>query len=86
MLWASFVSNNTYALGIARSQSGGISGPWVQEEQPLYQNDGGHAMVFRTFGGELMLAIHTPNQTPDERPLFLHITEENDRIVVACGG
>lgn len=86
MLWASFVSDNTYALGIAKSPSGRVSGPWLQEEKPLYQNDGGHAMVFRTYAGQLMLAIHTPNQTPDERPLFLPLHEQNGKIVVASEG
>ncbi|OMF25906.1 glycoside hydrolase family 43 protein [Paenibacillus sp. FSL H8-0259] len=74
LLWASFI-NNTYALGIARSGSGEITGPWIHQEEALYQKDGGHAMVFRTFGDKLLLAIHTPNQTPDERPVFLELEE-----------
>lgn len=76
LLWASFI-NNTYALGIARSGSGEITGPWIHQEEALYLEDGGHAMVFRTFGDKLMLAIHIPNQTPDERPVFLELEESN---------
>ncbi|WP_341347442.1 glycoside hydrolase family 43 protein [Paenibacillus sp. FSL H3-0469] len=76
LLWASFI-NNTYALGIARSGSGEITGPWIHQEEPLYTKDGGHAMVFRTFSHQLMLAIHTPNQTPEERPVFVELEEEN---------
>ena len=84
MLWAGFI-NNRYALGIATSTSGSINGPWQHEEEPLYSNDGGHGMVFRTFEGELMLTIHTPNRTPDERPIFLRLHEEADgRISVAA--
>ncbi|MFC5447853.1 glycoside hydrolase family 43 protein [Paenibacillus aestuarii] len=79
MLWASFI-DNTYALGIAKSPSGSVLGPWEHEEQALYRNDGGHAMVFRTLEGTLMLAIHTPNKTPNERPLFLPIKEENGML------
>lgn len=81
LLWASFI-NNTYALGIARSGSGEITGPWLHQEEALYQKDGGHAMVFRTFSHQLMLAIHTPNQTPDERPVFVELEEKDGELRV----
>lgn len=81
LLWASFI-NNTYALGIARSGSGEITGPWIHQERPLYHQDGGHAMVFRTFSQQMMLAIHTPNQTPDERPVFVELTEKDGELRV----
>jgi arabinan endo-1,5-alpha-L-arabinosidase len=81
MLWASF-NNNTYALGVARSVSGTVQGPWVQEEKALYSSDGGHAMLFRALDGRLMLAIHSPNQTPNERPLFLEIEEQDEKLRV----
>nr|WP_307606999.1 glycoside hydrolase family 43 protein [Paenibacillus sp. V4I9] len=75
MLWASFIDNK-YALGIVKSRNGSVLGPWSHESQALYRNDGGHAMVFRALDERLMLAIHTPNQTPHERPIFLEITEK----------
>ncbi|MBB3111613.1 beta-xylosidase [Paenibacillus phyllosphaerae] len=81
MLWASFIDNK-YALGIASSASGSVQGPWQQEEKPLFRRDGGHGMIFRTYEGGLMLTIHTPNRTPDERPIFLPIEERDGRIVV----
>jgi beta-xylosidase len=84
MLWASFLDNR-YALGIAKSASGQVTGPWRQEEQPLFRSDGGHGMVFRTLDGKLMLTIHTPNRTPDERPVFLEIAEEDGKIRVVSG-
>lgn len=76
MLWSSHGASG-YAIGIARSATGDIKGPWVQDREPLFGQDGGHGMLFTTFEGELMLAIHRPNKTPDERPLFLPMTEEN---------
>lgn len=76
ILWASYIDNK-YALGIAKSDSGQVTGPWTHEEKALYQNDGGHGMVFRTFEGCLMLTIHTPNRTPDERPIFIELLEQN---------
>lgn len=79
MLWASFI-DNTYALGVARSETGRVSGPWVQEKEALYRSDGGHAMIFQTFEGKLMLAIHTPNKTPLERPNFVELAEQAGKL------
>ncbi|WP_127593823.1 glycoside hydrolase family 43 protein [Paenibacillus lautus] len=79
MLWASFVDGR-YALGVAKSPTGKLTGPWLQEPEPLYSSDGGHGMVFRTWEGELMLTVHTPNRTPDERPIFIPVVEEGNSI------
>lgn len=75
MLWSSF-SKTGYAMGLATSRSGLVSGPWMQQEEPFYEKDGGHGMLFRSFAGELMLAIHTPNDSPYERAVFLPVTED----------
>lgn len=80
MLWSSF-RGGRYAQAIARSASGRVEGPWVQEPEPLYESDGGHGMIFETFEGELRLALHTPNKTPDERPIFIALREEGGRLV-----
>ncbi|MBB6729525.1 family 43 glycosylhydrolase [Cohnella zeiphila] len=82
MLWASFI-DNTYALGVARSESGDVLGPWIHQPEALYRNDGGHGMVFRAFDGRLLLTIHAPNRTPEERPLFMEIEERDGRIGLA---
>ncbi len=74
MLWAS-MSEGGYAEGLARSESGEIQGPWHVDDTPLFDKDGGHGMVFRTFSGELMLVLHQPNETPLEHPVFLPITD-----------
>jgi arabinan endo-1,5-alpha-L-arabinosidase len=83
MLWAGFIENK-YALGIAKSITGLLTGPWEHEEHPLYRNDGGHGMIFRTWEGQLMLTIHTPNKTPEERPIFLSISEAEGRMTIAA--
>lgn len=74
MLWSS-MGRAGYAIGVARSLTGGILGPWEQEAEPLFGEDGGHGMVFRTFDGRLMLTLHAPNITPNERPRFYAIEE-----------
>ena len=79
MLWSSFCETG-YAIGTARSTSGRVTGPWQQEDRPIYSADGGHGMVFRTFEGELMLSIHTPNDSPNERPIFIPLEEKNGTL------
>jgi arabinan endo-1,5-alpha-L-arabinosidase len=74
MLWSSFGAGG-YTVGVARSASGEILGPWQQIPEPLYAGDGGHCMVFRTFDGQLRLAFHRPNPSPDERPYFVPLRE-----------
>jgi len=74
MLWSSG-GYAGYALGVARSLSGQVTGPWAQEDAPLFGQDGGHGMLFRTFSGQLTLALHAPNQTPLERARFIPMEE-----------
>ena len=82
MLWSSFGSKG-YAMGIARSSSGSVQGPWTQESEPLWAEDGGHGMIFRTFDGGLRLTFHTPNDSPNERAVFWKI-EEDDGALRLC--
>ncbi|MDU2242102.1 MAG: glycoside hydrolase, partial [Paenibacillus sp.] len=81
LLWSSF-SDGGYTIGCARQAGGGgdIAGPWVQDAEPLYKRDGGHGMLFRTLTSELRLAIHTPNDSPHERPIFISVTEKDGRL------
>jgi len=48
MLWSSF-SMGGYTVGVARSASGEILGPWRQAPEPLCAGDGGHCMLCRAF-------------------------------------
>jgi arabinan endo-1,5-alpha-L-arabinosidase len=82
MLWSSF-SIGGYTVGVARSASGEILGPWQQVPGPLYAGDGGHCMVFRAFNGQLWLTLHRPNQTPDERPHFIPLRESESSVEIA---
>lgn len=76
MIWSSFC-NDQYAQGFAVSESGTIQGPWKQLSKPLYESDGGHGMIFKTFEGKIMLSLHTPNSTPNERAVFIELEEDN---------
>jgi arabinan endo-1,5-alpha-L-arabinosidase len=78
MLWSSY-GPAKYATGQAISQSGTLAGPWVQEEEPLWRDDGGHAMLFQAFDGRLVMAIHQPNRRV-ERARFFEIDDSGDRL------
>jgi len=85
MLWSSIGTGGGYAMGIARSESGSVEGPWTQEPEPIWGRDGGHGMVFRAFDGRLMLSLHAPNKTPDERAVFAEVEERGGSLRIAGG-
>ena len=79
MLWSSH-GKNGYTLGVAISQSGEITGPWVQQDETLWSGDGGHGMILHTSTGRTCLVFHTPNNTPNERARLIDIRIGPDRI------
>jgi beta-xylosidase len=81
MIWSSF-GKGGYTVGLAVSASGKVAGPWTQQATPLFENDGGHGMLFKTFDGKLLMALHTPNDR-NAQPHFYQMedTGETLRIV-----
>lgn len=74
MIWSSG-GEHSYTTGVAISDSGKLAGPWRQQTEPLFGDDGGHGFIFRRFDGQLMMALHQPNKTPLER---IHLFELED--------
>ncbi len=86
MIWSSFTKKGGYAIGLVRSESGTVKGPWKHQPEVLYGNqgqDGGHGMIFRDFSGNLRLTFHQPNGGALERPNILNLKETGDTLVVA---
>jgi beta-xylosidase len=77
MLWSSF-GQREYTLSAVWSETDKITGPWKQQAEPIYTNDGGHGMFFRTFEGKLMLSLHQPNGGKKERPHFFSVEEKDN--------
>lgn len=75
MLWSSMGSKG-YAMGVCRSESGKVTGPWRHDPEPIWAEDGGHGMIFKTFEDQLMLTFHSPNKSPHERAIFVEIEEK----------
>lgn len=80
MLWTSFGTEG-YTQGIAVSESGKLAGPWAQQTDPLYKNDGGHGMVFKTFEGKLMMILHSPNNK-NSRPRIFEMEDTGNTLRV----
>jgi arabinan endo-1,5-alpha-L-arabinosidase len=80
LLLKSSFKNNIYAIGASRSSTGSITWPLVHDNEALYSENAGHGMAFITFENKLMLTIQTPNESPNERPIFFEL-EEVDGVV-----
>jgi beta-xylosidase len=79
MIWSSF-GEGGYTVGIAESESGKLAGPWKQQPEPLFDEDGGHGMLFRSFDGKLMLILHQPNQPGRERARLFELEDTGETL------
>jgi len=71
-----------YFESVLKSDNGEIDGKWLP--QPfLFEEDGGHGMIFRDFGGGLKFSLHTPNHPNGaERVVIFDIEDKNGIIKV----
>lgn len=81
MIWATHGPHG-YCEVVAVSDNGEIDGHWRMSPDPLFQEDGGHGMLFRDLGGQLYIVLHTPNKTPFERPCFYRLREKEGGFVM----
>ena len=84
MTWSTFDKRTgKYIITAAISESGKIAGPWKQLGEPLNpDDDGGHAMVFKTFDGKTMISYHSPNDGVSEALTIREFNFENGRPVL----
>ena len=81
MLWASF-SKAGYTEGLAISDNDEIDGNFTQLD-PVFEKDGGHAMLFRDLSGNLVMTLHSPNINGLERPHFIPVEIQEDGASVS---
>ena len=72
MLWSSF-SQEGYAIGLAEAES--LWGPWRHKERPVYNDNGGHPMVFMK-NGRRYIAFHSPNDPSGKERMQILPLEE----------
>ena len=84
MLWTSWVFD-VYTQGVAYSESGTLDGPWVQEKEPITPPNYGHGMLFRTFEGKLLMAVHSHKKVDGHIvriPHLFEVDDSGDKIIV----
>lgn len=82
MIWSSF-SNDKYAIGVSESVTGSVRGPWLHHPEPLFAQDGGHAMIFRDLKGDLRLIFHQPNNPwGAERARIFNLEDTGDSLIL----
>jgi len=84
MLWSGFGATG-YRLMVAAS-GGGLAGPWTTSPDALFDQDGGHGMLFRDLTGRLRAVLHRPNHSGLERPVLFGIGEKDGMLVRLPGG
>ena len=80
MIWSTFTPTG-YVQAIACSDNGEIDGNWYHEK-PLFEDNGGHGMIFEDYNGAKHLVLHSPNENPLERPVLFDIAEENGNLII----
>src|SRR5690606_27790757 len=75
MIWSSFKEGN-YAIGVAESVTGKVRGPWIQQKDLLFEANGGHGMLFRSFDDRLMLTLHGPNSAAGSERMLIYEVED----------
>ena len=81
MIWASFGPEG-YAECIAESLTGKLSGPWRQQSEPLFRQNGGHAMIFTDLEGRLRLVLHAPNDGGLERAVIFTLEDTGETLKI----
>lgn len=84
MIWSSF-KNGQYAIGVATSFTGSVLGPWVQQEDPIFEKHGGHGMLFKSFDNRLILSFHGPNSPAGSERAQLYEIEDTGETLVLKG-
>ena len=79
MIWSSF-GEKGYLQSVLHSDNGHLDGKWLPQ-MLLFEQDGGHGMIFKGFDGVLRLALHYPNSGPERLTLF-PLKEEQGSLTV----
>ncbi len=80
MIWSS-IANDKYVEAVSYSDNG-IKGPWKHYRDLLFNEDGGHGMLFKDRTGQLMFTMHFPNTNDLERPVIVKVREQNGTIII----
>ena len=60
----------------------GIKGKFIHNEKPVFDEHGGHAMLFKDFENKLRMSFHWPERNMDERTRILTVKETETSLEV----
>lgn len=81
MTWSSWGTCG-YAVGVAVSVTGKVTGPWKQLPDPIYPENGGHGMVFTDKDGTYKFVLHFPNDKYKERPQIAKLVQSENGLML----
>lgn len=86
LIWSNTVKrsdkkDSDYVVFMRKSLSGKIAGSWTNDEL-LFSKNGGHGMIFKSFDGRLMLTLHQPNITPNERMVLFEVEDTGETLKI----
>lgn len=81
LTWSPYLQNNYVVLGVL-SESGNVRGPWTHSKEPIFQENGGHAMFFTNRENQLCMALHAPERDTYERAHVFAMREQDGTLVV----
>lgn len=79
MIWST--CGDGYIQCVAKSSNGSIFGEWSHID-PLFDDDGGHGMIFKDMNGKLRLTLHCPNISYKEKPVFFNLKETEHTVII----
>ncbi len=79
MIWST--CDDGYKQCVAQSDNGSVCGKW-SHLPTLFDDDGGHGMIFKDLKGNLKLTLHCPNISLQERPVFFDIAETENSLKI----
>ena len=75
------MKDGAYSVILCESSSKRLAGPWVNH-RVIYSRNGGHGMFFKSFDGQLVLAMHHPEKWFFERAVFFLVEDRGDLLVI----
>lgn len=72
LIWSTYWDGR-YIEAFAVSSNGDIDGKWIHSDSFVFDQDGGHGMLFRDNDQALRFIMHAPNISPQERPVLMDI-------------
>lgn len=81
LTWSSY-GENGYFVNVLKSDNGEIDGTW-EPQNMLFDEHGGHGMIFRDFESELKLILHRPDRPlGEERAVVFDLREQNGQLII----